>query len=34
MDSEATLNFKNERVKMTEAEFKATAELIASKFEK
>ncbi len=34
MDSEATLNFKNERVKLTEAEFKTIAELIASKFER
>lgn len=34
MDSEDTLNFKNERVKLTEAQFKETAELIASKFER
>lgn len=34
MDSEATLNFKNERVKLTETQFKETAELIASKFDK
>lgn len=34
MDSEDTLNFKNERVKLTEAQFKETAELIASKFGK
>lgn len=34
MDSEDTLNFKNERVRLTEAQFKETAELIASKFER
>lgn len=34
MDSEDTLNFKNERVKLSEAQFKETAELIASKFER
>lgn len=34
MDSEDTLNFKNQRVKLTEAQFKETAELIASKFER
>lgn len=31
MDSEATLNFKNERVHLTEQEFKQIAESIASK---
>lgn len=34
MDSEATLNFKNERVHLTEKEFAETAQLIASKLEK
>ena len=31
MDNEATLNFRNERVHLTEQEFMQTAELIASK---
>ncbi len=31
MDSEATLNFKNERVHLTEEQFRKVAQLIASK---
>ncbi len=31
MDSEATLNFKNERVHLTEEQFREVAQLIASK---
>ena len=33
MDTEATLNFSNQRVKLTEDEFKAVAAAIASKVE-
>lgn len=34
MESEATLNFKNERVRLTEAQFAETAEAIAAKMDK
>ena len=33
MDNESTLNFKNERVKLSEAEFKQIAQNVAAKFQ-